>query len=78
MNQHYHPLRDTAATSTIINDSTSPYYTHHRPPVSLFSPSTNMNLTPTSSSPFKPTATLSPYPSPSAIVCQDSYDYLIH
>ncbi|CAF0759194.1 unnamed protein product [Rotaria sp. Silwood1] len=68
MNQHYHPLRDTTTTSPIINDSTSPYYTHHRTAVSLFSPTTNMNITPTSSSsPFKPTATLSPYPSPSTI-----------
>jgi len=67
MNQHYHPLRDTT-TSTIITDNTSPYYTHHRTAVSLFSP-TNMNITPTSSSsPFKPTATLSPYSSPSTIV----------
>lgn len=64
MNQHYHPLRDT---TTAINDSASQYYTHHRTAVSLFSP-TNMNITPTSSSPFKPTATLSPYPSPSTIV----------
>lgn len=69
MNQHYHPLRDTAATSPIITDSTSPYYTH-RSAVSLFSPTTNMNITPaSSSSPFKPTATLSPYSSPSALVC---------
>jgi hypothetical protein len=70
MNQHYHPLRDNT-TSTIIPDNTSSYYTHHhRTGVSLFSPTTNMNLTPTSSSsPFKPTATLSSYPSPSTIVC---------
>ena len=68
MNQHYHPLRDTTTTSSIMNDSTSSYYTHHRAAVSLFSPTTNMNITPTSSSPFKPTATLSPYSSPSAIV----------
>jgi hypothetical protein len=69
MNQHYHPLRDTPTTSPIITDSTSPYYTHHRSAVSLFSPTTNMNITPTSSSsPFKPTATLSPYSSPSTIV----------
>ncbi|CAF0936713.1 unnamed protein product [Rotaria sordida] len=68
MNQHYHPLRDTTTTSPIINDSTSPYYAHHRTAVSLFSPTTNMHIAPTSSSsPFKPTATLSPYPSPSTI-----------
>ncbi|CAF1228405.1 unnamed protein product [Adineta ricciae] len=68
MNQHYHPLRDTT-TSSLITDGTSPYYTHHRPAVSLFSPTTNMNITSasSSSSPFKPTATLSPYSSPSAI-----------
>jgi hypothetical protein len=68
MNQHYHPLRDTT-TTPIINDSTSPYYTHHRTGVSIFSPTTNMNIAPTSSSsPFKPTANLSPYSSPSTIV----------
>jgi hypothetical protein len=73
MNQHYHPLRDTTTTSQIISDSTSPYYAHHRAAVSLFSPTTNMNLTPaSSSSPFKPTATLSPYSSPSTIVCRSS------
>ncbi|CAF3370203.1 unnamed protein product [Rotaria socialis] len=66
MNQSYHPLRDTPTASPIINDSTSPYYTHHRTAVSLFSPTTNMNITPaSSSSPFKPT--LSPYSSPSTI-----------
>jgi hypothetical protein len=78
MNQHYHPLRDTTTTSPIITDSTSQYYTHHRTAVSLFSP-TNMNITPTSSSPFKPTATLSPYSSPSAIVCIGFFfDYIIY
>lgn len=70
MNQHYHPLRDTTTTSPIMSDGTSSYYTHHRTAVSLFSPTTNMNITPvSSSSPFKPTATLSPYSSPS-IVCE--------
>jgi hypothetical protein len=77
MNQHYHPLRDTTTTSPIITDNTSPYYTHHRTGVSLFSPTTNMNLTPTSSSPFKPTATLSSYPSPSTIVWRFSFNYLV-
>ncbi|CAF1339172.1 unnamed protein product [Adineta steineri] len=67
MNQHYHPLRDNTTTSPIITDSNSPYYTHHRTGVSLFSPTTNMNITPTSSSPFKSTANLSPYSSPSTI-----------
>ncbi len=79
MNQHYHPLRDTTTTSPIITDSTSSYYTHHhRAAVSLFSPTTNMNLTPaSSSSPFKPTATLSPYSSPSTIVCRLSFVLLL-
>ncbi len=73
MNQHYHPLRDPTTTSPILADNTS-YYTHHRTAVSLFSPTTNMNITPTSSSsPFKPTATLSSYPSPSTIVYRQTY-----
>jgi hypothetical protein len=78
MNQHYHPLRDTTTTSPNINDNSSPYYTHHRTGVSLFSP-TNMNITPTSSSsPFKPTATLSPYSSPSAIVSLMLFLFIVY
>ena len=73
MNQHYHSLRDATTSSSMMADNTSSYYTHHRSAVSLFSPNTNVNLVPTSSSsPFKSTATLSPYPSPSAIVSDAS------
>lgn len=82
INQHYHPLRDPTAASPLITDSSSSYYGHHhhhhRSGVSLFSPPSNMNIAPasSSSSPFKPTATLSPYSSPSAAIVRLSLSLL--
>jgi len=68
MNQHYSSLRDPTVSSQIITDTNSSYYAPHRNPVSLFSPPSNLNMTPTSSSsPFKPTSNLSPYSSSTAM-----------
>lgn len=69
MNQHYHSsLRDSTSSSQILTDNSSAYHPY-RPTISLFSPTTNMNIapSPSSSSPFKPTSTLSPYSSSTAI-----------
>lgn len=70
MTSNYNSVGDPT-TSSLMGNSSSDYYARHCPGTTIFPPSTRIHVpsASTSSSPFKPTAALSHYSPPSAIVC---------